>query len=383
MRLELSQKIRSAAMRDHDLTVDWSDGLQSSFYYVWLRDNCSCPKCCHANGQRLLEAASIELEIRPTSAEVVDDSALEITWADVEHSSTFSASWLRAHSYPKEESPKRLPSGIRWDAKSMLALPEASYRDVSTSDEALGRWLEMIASYGFAILREVPIVSGAVTKVVALFGYVCETNYGTVFEVESVADPNNVAYTNLPLTAHTDNPYRDPVPSLQLLHCMTSDSIGGDTTLVDGFRVAEALREQQPEAFNQLTTIPVRFRFQDRDTLLENETEIIKLDKHGEVVAIHFNNPTAQPFDFSAELIRPYYASYKAFAQMLEDEAFQIRFKLSPGDLYIVDNRRVLHGRTAFSGTGARHLQGCYADRDGLYSKLRVLNADVATTRGE
>jgi|TARA_B110001454_G_scaffold91195_2_gene86971 gamma-butyrobetaine dioxygenase len=38
------------------------------------------------------------------------------------------------------------------------------------------------------------------------------------------------------------------------------------------------------------------------------------------------------------------------------------------------DNQRVLHGRTAYT-TGARHLQGCYVDKDSLHSRIRVLEA--------
>ena len=50
---------------------------------------------------------------------------------------------------------------------------------------------------------------------VAAFGYVRETNYAMVFEVRVEADPTNLAYTGLGLQAHTDNPYRDPAPTLQ------------------------------------------------------------------------------------------------------------------------------------------------------------------------
>jgi gamma-butyrobetaine dioxygenase len=40
----------------------------------------------------------------------------------------------------------------------------------------------------------------------------------------------------------------------------------------------------------------------------------------------------------------------------------------------IFDNTRILHARTAFEGgSGARHLQGCYADLDGLASAVAVL----------
>jgi gamma-butyrobetaine dioxygenase len=41
---------------------------------------------------------------------------------------------------------------------------------------------------------------------------------------------------------HTDNPYRDPVPTVQLLHCLRTSEDGGDTGLVDGFAAAAALR---------------------------------------------------------------------------------------------------------------------------------------------
>ena len=232
----------------------------------------------------------------------------------------------------------------------------------------------MIVDYGFAMLRGVPAGSGKLIEVVALFGYVRETNYGRFMDIRTVVDPINVAYTSLPLTAHTDNPYRDPVPSLQLLHCLSSTDIGGDSTVVDGFCVADALRDREPDKFKLLTTIPVRFRFSDKDTELEAEVTLIALNPRGEVIAVRVNGPTALPFDFASHLIEPYYDAYRTFNLMLESPEFQIRFKLDPGDLYIVDNIRVMHGRTEFSGGANRHLQACYADRDGLLSRLRVLN---------
>jgi len=51
--------------------------------------------------------------------------------------------------------------------------------------------------------------------------------------------------------------------------------------------------------------------------------------------------------------------------------------RLAPGDCLIFDNTRVLHARTAFgvaAGSPGRHLQGCYADLDGLASTLAVLS---------
>ena len=64
----------------------------------------------------------------------------------------------------------------------------------------------------------------------------------------------------------------------------------------------------------------------------------------------------------------------RRFGRMLHDPQATAGFRLRPGDLFIVDNRRVLHGRRGF-GSGRRHLQGAYADKDSLLSKLRALEA--------
>ena len=57
--------------------------------------------------------------------------------------------------------------------------------------------------------------------IVALFGYVRETVIMGVFLMcAAKIDPTNLAYTRAGLQVHTDNPYRDPVPSLQLLYCL-------------------------------------------------------------------------------------------------------------------------------------------------------------------
>jgi gamma-butyrobetaine dioxygenase len=58
---------------------------------------------------------------------------------------------------------------------------------------------------------------------------------------------------------------------------------------------------------------------------------------------------------------------------MARDPRFQLVYPFRPGDLVGFDNRRILHGRDAFESVGSRHLRGCYADHDDVYSKLRVL----------
>jgi gamma-butyrobetaine dioxygenase len=81
--------------------------------------------------------------------------------------------------------------------------------------------------------------------------------------------------------------------------------------------------------------------------------------------------------DVPFEDMEAYYAAYRRFAELIEDPAFEVTFKLEPGQAFIVDNTRVMHARKAFSGTGNRWLQGCYADKDGLLSTLAAMEGSV------
>lgn len=373
----LNEAIANLTLNDDALIIEWSDGYRSPFHYLWLRDNCTSPKSRHPNGQRIQETASIPLNIHPSSARITEDGAVELIWSHDGHISVFSAAWLRGHDYSRAEKVTKQDSIKLWDAKLNSALPILSYKDVSTNKEALRNWLTMVCDYGFAILQDIPVKSGMLTEVVELFGYVRETNYGRYFDLKSVPDPSNLAYTGLPLSPHTDNPYRYPIPTLELFYCLSSSVDGGTSILVDGFAVAEALRHYEPDKFKLLSTLPLRFRFSDKDNDLMSKGPAIGLDLEGNIEIIRFHHRCTMPFQFAPDMMKPYYEAYQTFSRMVNEPERQVRFKLQPGDLFMVDNERVLHARTGFSGT--RHLQGCYADKDGLHSCLRVLEKRTTT----
>lgn len=365
--------IHTITQQERSLLLTWTDGRQSTFHYLWLRDNCPSPATRHPSGQRLLETTDIPDDVRPASVALANDGGLTIAWTGEDHVSHFTPAWLQAHDYSRQSNPQAGAAPILWDATLDQANVTHDYAAVQQDRAALCQWLTAVRDYGFAILRNVPPRPGMVTEVVSLFGYVRETNYGRLFDVKSVANPSNLAYTGLALSAHTDNPYRDPVPTVQLLHCLQSEVEGGDSIVVDGFHLIEQIRCESPEDFRLLATQPLRFHFRDAETDLWAETPLILLDAHDNVCRISFNNRSVQPFNFAPEVMEEYYRAYRAFGRGLHDPANQVVFKLEPGDLFIVDNRRVLHGRTGYASSGTRHLQGCYADMDSLLSRLRVL----------
>ena len=69
-----------------------------------------------------------------------------------------------------------------------------------------------------------------------------------------------------------------------------------------------------------------------------------------------------------------YYKSRKKLSDLYNSEINRVEFKLIPKDLMMMDNYRVLHGRTKFNPEeGKRFLQGCYIDFDSTEGKLRHL----------
>jgi gamma-butyrobetaine dioxygenase len=365
-----SRPTLTAAEAHPDLIrVRWRSGTVADFHSLWLRDSCQCSACVDpVSGQRVVDASALPDISSPAAIGVTED-LLTVTWREDGHVSRYASAWLLEEAARSLE----IPSTDYRDARLPGALPEHEYEAVATGEKGLLAWLEDVDRLGFAILHGVPAEPGEVTRVTRLFGYVRETNYGELFDVRSVVNPTNLAYTSRALGPHTDNPYRDPAPTLQLLHCLSSSVEGGENTLVDGFRVAEGLRRRDAVAFELLTQHPIRYRYEDATAILESEVPVIALDPRGRLRAIYFNARSRQPTQLPDEIIGPFYAAYCSFASMLTDPGYVLRVRLEPGDLLIMDNRRILHGRTGFSAAGERHLQGCYADVDGLRSRLALL----------
>ena len=363
------------------LETRWSDGTRMRFHAIWLRDNALDPETrSPSNGQRLITIHDVprQTRIEHTTTKAGD---LAVTFGPEDKSVHFPAAWLWANAY--DRAPRRLPGWVApeietWDRSLADAIPDAPFTAVRDDPAALRDWLAAIRRYGFARLTGGPRNSGALLDVVGLFGYVRETNYGRWFEVRTEVNPTNLAYTGLGLQAHTDNPYREPVPTLQVLYCLENSAEGGESLVVDGFRAAERLRKEDPRGFDLLSRNCARFEYAgSKGVRLSSRRPMIELAPDGELVCVRFNNRSAAPItDVPYSDMPGYYAAYRRFAEIIDNPAMAVSFKLGPGDCFIVDNTRVLHARTGYSGTGSRSLQGCYADKDGLLSTLAALEAD-------
>lgn len=361
------------------LTLD--DGsVQTRFHAIWLRDNAWDAETRSAdNGQRLIALRDVPPETS-ISAATLTGATLSLTFAPEDKTIDYDVNWLLQNAYDRVASSQVgwTKHGVEtWDSELMTRIPVADFDAVHADPVALRNWLGQIARFGFGKLTNGPIEEMALTRVVDLFGYVRETNYGRHFEVRTEVNPTNLAYTGLGLQAHTDNPYRDPVPTVQVLYCLESSAAGGENMVVDGFRVAERLREENEEWFNVLSRYCARFEYAGSDgVMLQSRRPMIELAPDGELIGVRFNNRSAAAItDVPFDEMETYYAAYRRMGEIIDDPAMEVTFRLEPGESFLVDNRRVLHARKGYSGSGKRWLQGCYADMDSLNSKLAVLDA--------
>jgi len=376
--------LTQAAIREAGASLDltWANGRSARFDAIWLRDNALDPQTrAPGNGQRLITILDVPADTRLARAAVTPAGDLDLTFAPEGKTVGFPAAWLAGRIYdrPAATGTGWTGEGIeRWDAGLQDRVPRARLGDITADRAAMGAWLAAVRRYGFAVLTGVPTTSGAVCDVASLFAYVRETNYGRWFDVRADVNPNNLAYTNLGLQAHTDNPYRDPVPTLQLLACLENSVDGGESLVVDGFRAAGILQDEAPALFALLTRYCARFDYAgSHGVRLRSKRPFIELGPDGELLAVRFNNRSAAPFvDVPQPQMRAFYDAYRRLAELIEDPALAVTFKLAPGELFIVDNTRVLHARRAFSSSGSRWLQGCYADKDGLLSTLAAIEAE-------
>jgi len=376
----------------------------------WLRVNCQCAACLDpGSGQRLASITDVRPGVRV--AEIMqdpqDDGAVRVTFEPDGHQGVFARSWLAAACRPapdsRTEDAKRL-----WRAADFAAeMPHGRWERYLRDAEHRAACLTSLLTVGFVLLREVPASPGTVLAVARSMGFVRETNYGQLFDVRTTVDPANLAYSALAISPHTDNPYRDPVPTVQLLHCLATAAEGGDSGLVDGFTAASELRAEDPAAFAVLARTPVTFRYTDATAELRATKPIIGLDLRGRISQVRWNTRSMQPLapgvthagprpasagPHASEAVAAaadadaFYGACRAFAQILATPELMVTFRLEPGDCVIFDNTRILHARTAFAtasvegspeapagAVGHRHLQGCYSDLDGVESTLAVL----------
>ena len=346
--------------------------LKHELHPIWLRERVNGTKYIDPNNkQRLYENSNIDKNLSIQRV-LKTNKKLNITFSDGVKSQ-FKINNLLKELDKSKITNGPLPKAYFWNSIN-YHIPLYRFQKKMYEKKKMYKILQDFYKYGFVLIRNVPQKNNYIIKFANSMGVVRETNFGKLFNVISMPKPNDLAYTSMGLSGHTDNPYRKPVPCIQLLHCIQNKAKGGLSTLVDGFAVSEFLKKKNKKYYNILTKTKVRFKFVDTNIILENWGELIELDDDQKTKQIRFSSRLDYVPALNKNKLKVFYDARAYIAKLYSSKKFEIKFKLKSGDLLMMDNHRLLHGRTSYnSKEGKRHLQGCYIDYDSTEGKLRYL----------
>lgn len=363
-------------------------GEELQFPYVWLRDNCQCEKCFHYSAKsRILDWSYFDPNIKPKDV-IKENEHLHVTWPDG-HASSYKYDWLKFRSFTTKSQENYNQTIYRpkkeiWHGNDFGKIcSKHDYNKILQSDEALYDWLYKLSIYGVALIENTPDSDKALDPLVAKIGFTKRTHYGIKFVVQSVPNTSNVAYLSSKLQMHTDLPYYEYCPGVNLLHCLVQTaSQGGENLLSDCHYVANYMKANHPEQFKLLTEVEVEWSDVGTQDGLEffklYRTPVIVLDKHGEIKRTSFSIPQrGSSFPGSIEHVIPWYKAHSLFYEL--SHKFTAKFKNKAGNILVFDNIRLLHGRAGYedSGNNVRKLIGGYVDWDEIYSRLRCLKVKL------
>ena len=373
----MATEISKVSKNGSALNVEWSDGEKSNFNFMWLRDN--CPTAHDKDSRhRMFNILEVSTRIEPKTCKINNEGKLEIEWSEGNHISYYDKKWLRENCYTINNKKKYISPYQLWDRslQENLKSIHIEHDEIISSDEGLIKWLELLHHKGIAIVKNTPTQKESAFPVLNRISHIRETFFKTPFEVINIPKPNNSAYTAHALNNHMDLPWFENPPGYQFLHCLINSTKGGDSSTVDAFAVADYLRNNEKEVFETLVNVPLKFR--DKDYTQESHRSFygtaVSLNKDGDYNDIRFSVATMDALDCHPDIMDKVYKAHHRFGNLLHDDKFQIKFRLEPGDIFSFNNRRLLHGRTAFDpNSGSRHLQGYYMDRDEIIGRLNYL----------
>ena len=353
------------------LTVPLSSG-EVYFNYCWLRD--ACTSCIDSQTrERIFDVASLP-DLPRASAARLEDDALVIEWQTESQISHIPLTLLETFvARGRTEDPADISPNL-WYADQEPHFTRVPQQAVLSDPEARALLTRALIENGIAIVTDMAANDDSLPSLVDAIGPITPSAEGLFFDVRVEIEPTNLAFTAGPLEMHTDLPGEEAAPGVQFLHCMENSVEGGLSLFLDGAAVAEALREEDPEAFRLLADNKIPFFYRHDNWDYRAHQRVIETDPDGRVTGVTISQHLQDTMDLPQELLDSYYPAFIKFLKMMQQERFLVRFRSEAGNCVIFDNHRIVHGREGYvADSGKRHLRGCYTDRGALRSTYRVL----------
>jgi len=282
-------------------------------------------------------------------------------------------SWTAASVDRMERWYHPLPQSLLAELRSIItaAPAERPITELRLSDRQLADWSEAAApaladleeGRGFVIIDRLPLRELSQREAVALYWLYgqllgepfAQNIQGTLlYDVrdtgQDVASGARFSVTSYESSFHTDNSFGDSILDYVGLLCLKTAKSGGVSQNVSGLAAVNLLRREHPDVLETLSQplhVDRRGGFQDgesptvlRPIVTWDGDELILRYLRYWIEAGH--EKIGQPL--TAQQRR----ALDTLDEVLKRPELQVNFSLEPGQMYFINNRWILHNRTAF-----------------------------------
>ena len=366
--LSLKIMIKNVKILPDKLKILFTNKIEDSFLNIWLRDHAKDDDSWDSrSNQRKIFTAKLDPKLHIKKAEVKDNGkSVDIFWSDLNKNINYPSKFFLESLTNSKVKPQNLKI---WKCEDLNQNIYINFNE-AISENGYRYFLKKLYKYGFVVIQNCKTDMSSVEKIAKKIGYVRESIFGGLWSFESNEDKADSAYTQDELRPHTDSTYSNDAPGLQLLLCCNYKATGGESIMVDGFKIAEKIKNKKKEIYDLLTNVEVTGQYLGDGVSLEAKRPIFRLNSDKELIQVSFNNYDRAPFRMSEYKTKKFYEAIREFDLIANDIEYQWRRVLKPGDLLIFNNWRILHGRGSFSGV--RKMSGCYINKEDFDSSCRI-----------
>lgn len=226
--------------------------------------------------------------------------------------------------------------------------------------------LHVFNKYGFAIIECEPIEDMVedfllLTKI---FGRTTEHNRADERGIVIISVREDFAAylgaSNEIHPLHTDGPFEKIPPKVMALQCEEPDPWGGLSLLVSARAIYQYLAQQDKEGLDLLFN-PQVFSIQ-RDNQYEKRAIF---DRKNDRIEMAFRTNDGKA---NISILPEAQKIFNLITEFIDNPKNQLQFKLEKGQILVVDNTAILHGRTGFNRNSPRKLHRLNFDGISPYS---------------
>ena len=360
--------IKNIKILPDKINILFSNDKEDNFLNIWLRDHARDEDSWdHRSNQRKIYTAKLDPKLHIKKAILKDNGkSVDILWSDLKKPINYTSNFFLENSKQSQ----KINNNINiWDKKDIGEEIYTDFQNTITND-GFKEFLEKLYKFGFVVIQNCKTEMSSVEKIANKIGYVRESIFGGLWSFESNNNMADSAYTQDELRPHTDSTYSNDAPGLQLLLCCHYEATGGESIMVDGFKIAEKIYKENRDLYKLLSEIEVTGQYIGDGVFLEAKRPVFKLNSDKELIQVSFNNYDRAAFRMDDEKTLKFYDAIREFDLIANNREYQWRHILKPGELLIFNNWRILHGRGSFKGD--RKMSGCYINKEDFDSSCRM-----------